>query len=500
MVHEGWIKKSYVQWWLAENPTVKKWLTKVVTKPNTQYDYGYNLMRFCEGVDETPEHLIEIRLSEDKEELAAFRKKHDIPSQVKRPDKDGSYVILDLLKEFIRSGKLVDLSPHNLGAEIKVAKLSKTKRHGLYAAVRAFFQSEAVRAALPDETFKIEEGSRVRPSKDFSMMRREGVEQAKRIILATKEPYQTLYWSALYGAMGDDELSHLNEEWPEIREQLQSGKDPVQVTFNYRKENELPYYTFVPARVFRPYMAHTESPFVNARRKKKDGGVIGGNPVNEGNLIKRWREGRRRSRVGIAVGVHNLRDLWDTHAVKQGLRPSVAEFLMGHSLKTIDPNAYNQIYKDVEFTMEQWEMMRKFIDGESEEWRKDVDALKQRLDKNEYERREDLRQANQQFLIALQFSPKQIKRIREQHNGDLANITKDEKRKFAEQAKARLGLLKPTAKESKPPPRLRVTKEEAELLQEQGWEKVEVFESGRVLLEWRYATPPPKRSLLVPNK
>jgi hypothetical protein len=33
-------------------------------------------------------------------------------------------------------------------------------------------------------------------------------------------------------------------------------------------------------------------------------------------------------------------------------------------------------------------------------------------------------------------------------------------------------MLKPTAKESKPPPRLRVTKEEAELLQEQGWEKV----------------------------
>ena len=116
MVHEGWIRKPYVQWWLNENPSVKKWLTKVVTKPNTQYDYGYNLMRFCEGVGETPEHLIEIRLSDDRAVLAAFRKKHGIPTQPKRPDKDGSYVILDLLKEFIRSGKLVDLSPHNLGS------------------------------------------------------------------------------------------------------------------------------------------------------------------------------------------------------------------------------------------------------------------------------------------------------------------------------------------------------------------------------------------------
>ena len=137
----------------------------------------------------------------------------------------------------------------------------------MYAAVRAFFKSEAVRAALPDETFKIEEGSRVRRSKDFSMVRREGVEQAKRIILATKEPYRTLYWAALYGAMGDDELCHLNEEWAEIREQLQSGKDPVQVTFNYRKENELPYYTFVPARIFVPTLLPRR-----ARSSTREGG------------------------------------------------------------------------------------------------------------------------------------------------------------------------------------------------------------------------------------
>lgn len=81
-------------------------------------------------------------------------------------------------------------------------------------------------------------------------------------------------------------------------------------------------------------------------------------------------------------------------------------------------------------------MMRKFIDGESEEWRKDFDDLKQRLDKTEYERRDDLRQANLEFLRALPLSPKQIKRIREEHNGDLANITKEEKRKIAEQVRS----------------------------------------------------------------
>ena len=228
--------------------------------------------------------------------------------------------------------------------------------------------------------------------------------------------------------------------------------------------------------------------------------MIGGNPVNEGNLIKRWREGRTRSKVGLLVGVHNIRDLWSTYAVKAGLRPSVAEFLAGHSLRTIDPNQYNQIYKDFEFTMGQWEMMRKFIDGETEEWRKPVEELKKRLDKTEYERREDLRRGNREFLIALHFSPKQIRRIEEQHGGDLANITREEKRKFGEQVKARLGQLKPTSKESKPPLRVRATKAEAELLMEQGWEKLEVFESGMVLLEWRYATPPPKRPILVPNK
>ena len=64
-----------------------------------------------------------------------------------------------------------------------------------------------------------------------------------------------------------------------------------------------------------------------------------------------------------------------------------------------------------------------------------------------------------------------------------------------------MGLSKPApGAGDKPRPRLRVPKEEAELLMEQGWEKLEVFDSGNVLLEWRYATPPPKRPLIVPNK
>jgi hypothetical protein len=497
MVHENWIEKDYVQWWLDENPTVKRWLTEEVTKLNTQYDYGYNLMRFCEGVWETPERLVDVRISKDSKLLAAFREKHSIPPR-KRPDEDGSYVILDLLKKFIRQGKLTDLSPHNLGAEIDVAGLSKTKRHGLYAAVRAFFKSETVSAALPLETFKIAEGSRVgRADKDFTMRGREGIEQAKKIIVNAKEPYRTLFWAALYGCMGDAELCTLNEQWPQIQKQLIQGRDPIQVSFEYRKTNNLPYYTFVPARIFQPYTQCPATPFLNTNMGKKGGGK----PVTSGDLIARWHKSRDRADVGLEVGIHNMRDLWDTYAVKAGLRPSVAIFLMGHSLKTIDPNSYNQIYKDVDYTMEQWEMMRKFIDGETEEWRKPVEELKQRLDKSEFERRDDLRQANLEFLRALGFSPRQIKRIRDEHNGDLANITKEEKRKIGEQVKARLGHLKPTAgKEGKPPPRLRVPKEEAELLMEQGWEEVKVFESGNVLLEWRYATPPPKRPLLVPSK
>src|SRR5208337_1858902 len=107
-----------------------------------------NLMRFCEGVSGTPEHLLEIRMSKDSKVLTEFRAKHQIPNLSGRPDDDGSYVILDLVKEFIRSGKLVNLSPYNLGAEIEVAKLSKTKRLGLYNTVRAYFKSETVRAAL----------------------------------------------------------------------------------------------------------------------------------------------------------------------------------------------------------------------------------------------------------------------------------------------------------------------------------------------------------------
>lgn len=497
MVHENWIEKDYVQWWLNENPTVKRWLTEEVTRPNTQYDYGYNLMRFCEGVWESPERQVDIRISKDSKLLAKFRETHEIPPR-KRPDEDGSYVILDLLKKFIRSGRLIDLSPRNIGAEIEVAKLSKTKRHGLYAAVRAFFKSEAVSAALPLETFKIAEGSRViRGSKSFSMEGIEGIEQAKQIILAAKEPYRTLFWAALYGCMSDAELCTLNEQWPDIREQLLQGKDPVRISFEYRKTNDLPYYTFVPAKVFQPYAQCSQTPFLNISMGKKGGGK----PVNSGDLIARWRKSRDRSNVNLKVGIHKLRNLWSTYSAIAGLEVSSAEFLMGHSLTRIDPNRYKEIYNAPTFVREQWEKMRKLIDGETEEWRKPVEELKQRLDKTEYERRNDLRQANLEFLRALPLSPKQIKRIREEHGDDLANITKEDRRKIAEQVKARLGLLKPAAgRDGKPPHRLRATMEEAELLMEQGWEKIEVFESGRVLLEWRYATPPPKRSSPSPSK
>jgi hypothetical protein len=489
MVHEGWIHKPYVRWWLEENPSVKRWLTETVTKPNTQYDYGYNLMRFCEGIGESPERLREIRLCTDGKVLGTFRSTHQIPNQGP-PDKGGQYVILDLLQKFIRAGKLVDLSAHNLGATIEVSQLSKTKRAGLYNAVRAYFKT--IRAPLPEETFKITENSRVVPrNKEFTMEGRKGVEEAKQIILASKEPYKTLFWAALYGGFGDAELCTLNGQWPEIRRQLQAGKDPVRVEFLYRKSNEQKYYTFVPARIFQPYVQHSSIPFLTVGMK----GEKGRGPVNENNLVDRWRGGRARARIESEVGVHNIRDLWRTCAVKAGVDSSVAEFFVGHS---IDPNRYNQIYKDVPFMVHEWEKMRKFIDGETQEWRKDVDELKQRLEKNDYDRKEEVRRTNREFLIALQLSRGEIKRIEKRVGGDLANLTKQEKAKLAEKAKKRF-QQRGELKESKPPPRLRATAEEAELLQEQGWEKIEEFQSGRVLLEWRYSSPPPKRPILAPS-
>jgi hypothetical protein len=496
MVHEGWIDKPWVRHWLKENPSVQQWLTKKVTKPNTQYDYGYNLMRFCEGVGESPERLLQIRLSTDGKLLEAFREKHMIPHATGPPDKNGEYVILDLLQAFIREGTLTDMSVYNFGAEIKVAELGKSKRSGLYNAVRAYFK--AARATLPQETFKIDENSRVvRKNKDFTMEGRKGIEEAKDIIKATKEPYKSLFWAALYGGMGDAEICTLNEQWGAeggIRKQLKDDKDPVKVEFLYRKSNEQKYYTFVPARIFRPYAEYSSAPFLTLGRK----GEKGGGQIDENHLVARWRSGRDRTRTESEVGVHNLRDLWRTCAVKAGVDSSVAEFFVGH---TIDSNRYNQIYKDVPFMVSEWEKMRKFIDGETEEWRKPVEELRQRLDKTEYERRDDMRQANLEFLRALPLSPKQIQRIREEHDGDFANITKEDRRKIGEQVKVRLGLLKPAAgAKDKPSARLRVTKEEAELLMEQGWEELKVFDSGNVLLEWRYATPPPKRPSQSPSR
>ena len=474
------MRKDYVQRWLAENPTVRIFLTEKVTRASTRYDYGYNLLRFCEGVGESPERLMAVRNSTDPQVLAEFRKKNQIPHlDTTPPDKDGSYVIVDLLQRFISSGKLVDMSVPNLGAEIEVAKLSKAKRSGLYNAVRAYFKK--MRAALPDEDFKIAENSRIVQSKDFSMDGDEGIDEAKSIIQAGKEPYRSLFWIALYGCLGNGELCTLNAQWKEIRKQLRAAppKDPVRLHFSYRKSNDLPYYTFVPARLFQPYLQCAEKPFMNAY----------GETVNEANLVTAWHSARERVRFDREVGLNNMRDLWRTDAVKAGVESSVAEFLMGHSLRTIDPNQYNKIYRDVAYTMEQWEKMRKFIDGETQEWKKDVEELREKLDRSEVERRNDIRMFNRQFLEAL-YSDRTIRRIEQQHGGDLANLTGQDREKYVESRVPDRQEMVGQEKDEPPPIKVIAPGPEADALIEQGWAPKKL-QDGRWRLEWLYATTPP---------
>jgi HPt (histidine-containing phosphotransfer) domain-containing protein len=513
LVSLNWLEHPYVKKWLAENPSVQKWLDNS-ERIQTQTSKGNYLYKFCQSVGETPEALKKLRYVSDKKKLAAFRKKHLLPPPTKEgeegPPEDGGYVLLDLLQAFIRRGRMLDygrpedwrlkkLEANGTPGErrvIEVAKLSKHRREGFYYAVRSYFAAQRGGALPSDENFKISDVSRTTMRDDFDMEGDRGIQELNRIIMASNEPYRTLFSAAKYALMGRSELAELCGKWEKtILPALQKNEEIIRIDYTYRKSNPQPYYTFLPAKIFQPFRSQATNPFTTHR-------INGGRQITVDDIDRNWLHARRRAKIPRVVGVNNVRDLIRTKATNAGADASCAELVMGH---TVDPLRYNQIFGDPAFVKGQWEKLRKWVDGETQEWKKDVESLTQKLEKTETARRDDRRLMVDQMLADFHYAPRQRKQIAKQHGGDLANVPLNELSEYAAKAEPEFQAKKPREdmeKQDGPPP-IKVMRPgpEADKMIEQGWTP-ERMKDGRWRLVWKYkskAPPLPKPQTPSPN-
>ena len=495
MVGLNWLEQDYVKEWLRQNPSVQKWLDNS-ERTQTKNSHANYLYKFCEGVNETPETLRTIRYTTNKKKLAEIRKKHNIPlaptPKGEKPlPEDGGFVLLDLIQDFVKHGTMPDHGragkKTNGGKErtIEVAKLGKHRREGFYYAARSYFASmRGGKLPTPEKKFKITETNRI-PREGFKKEGDAGIVELNGIINAARQPYRALFNAAKYGLMERSALVQLHEFWPKIREDLLAGKTETRIDFKYRKSNEQPYYTFLPTKIFQLFRDQTSNPFVTRS----------GEAIDQNDLNRVWPFARRRAGITKPVTLHQVRNLIRTASTQAGIEESVVKLMMG---QTVDPLRYNQIYDAPDFVKGNWEKLRQFIDGETKEWKKDVEELTKRLEKTETARRDDRRLMVDQFLTDFHYTKHQKKQLARNYGGDLANIPLKDIPILADKAESEFQTKpnKQQEKENDKPPPIKVMPPgpNADIMIEQGWQP-ERMKDGRWRLVWKYPSKPPPSPL-----
>ena len=271
--------------------------------------------------------------------------------KLREADEKQGYEMIDLIQEFLASGTYKDGRRGFDGKTVHVAEASAGRRRLMYAAVRSFFAHH--RAALPaDKTFKISDNGRVRQTQYMEL------DKAHAIIGALKEPYRSLYNIALYSGMGQGEVLALNEMWPQLRRQVREGKDPIRVDFSRRKTNENPFFTFIPARLLKPYEDEVEKPFrvlTKHERERRSRPIIGH------DLEVAWKYARKR--VGFSkegYRGHHLRDLFITLGYKVGVSKESTDFMTGH---VVDRYNYLQLSREPGKVLAEWSKIQGFLDS-----------------------------------------------------------------------------------------------------------------------------------------
>jgi len=302
----------------------KNWLSRI--GETTRKDYEYTFKRFLKWKakygdkfrDMSPDEMIEHQ---------------------KNCSNNDCYEMLDLVQRWILS----------------MDGLRYKSKRTYYVRVLSFFQHN--RAELPkDKTFRIR-GDKPRVP---SNLRPDHVKEA---LLIAKPMYGALIACMLEGGMGTSEvLEWSNNEWKNLKDQLDRGLDIIKVDLQGRKSllNIRPYFTLIGGDaldLLRKYLGpdlpeDREAIFLNPK----------GRPVNKTALKRFWlrhlirlgiiekaENGTRGTRYGY--GLHEIRENFRTLWSISRANPDIGEFLMGHK---IDEYGYNQVYRDYDYVVEEY--------------------------------------------------------------------------------------------------------------------------------------------------
>jgi hypothetical protein len=286
---------------------------------------------------------------------------------------DREYEMIDLLKEYIR-GKPGTYKALRLRVSI----------------VKSFFREN--RAELPDEKIRIRASRSPVQSKMDDTVVRDLVENNE---FDMKAFYLTLFM----GLLDLDRFIEFNKKYGKgLTDHLKEKgvNEPFVIEYPGRKENR--NKTWFTTFIGHDALVAWKNYFERKRGYPKDGESIllddTGKSIQDPTL--RQRHIRMLARLNYikrgndistrhGYGLHNFRDAARTllHKAKhEGLDLDCAEFWMGH---TIDPNDYDQFYRDKEYLLEQYKIAEKhlnIISGFTTSSGQDTKELAQQIIKN----------------------------------------------------------------------------------------------------------------------
>jgi len=191
------------------------------------------------------------------------------------------------------------------------------------------------------------------------------------ITLGVNELHQAVFLSMLQGGMGINEVLEWNKTGlQKLRSDLAEvslmprHRRVISVKLPGRKKmrNRRPYYTYVGPDAIEALAKMLKN------RKAKDSEYIFvnniGNPISDHGIRAYWNRHLRRlglidhplnGDTGNRYGKnpHEIRDVFRTQWEKSPAKAIIAEFMMGH---TIDALGYNKACKDMDWTLEHYEL------------------------------------------------------------------------------------------------------------------------------------------------
>lgn len=364
-------RKSPIEEFVEQNPTVKNWLEEKAKRSKlTARQYRSHLYNYWLWLKQKGYVNIEQLLSE-------FRrlKKEDI-----------EYRHNDYIKSYIWQEK---------------KEKSKSNRDGTVSAIRSYYKHS--RCPLPDEkietTFKEVDKQRLREKASLKPMT---LDDFRTLLLPMKTREKAIMLVLLQSGMGVGEFSKefnvctCRREWLQngnghvcephrVMKQLKEGKQYIKVKFMGRKSNPNRYFTYIgrdAIEELKRYLKFRAELVQKAKdrlkelaEKEKSGQYMQKSEkitlqklrVKLANLTPEWREGQPVfisnylnpvSSANIEAFVrsykrvtgltdreftpHSCRDLFKTECSHVGVKEAISEFFTGHKL---DAYGYNQLDK-----------------------------------------------------------------------------------------------------------------------------------------------------------